>query len=1154
MTKQIQMKKSLSFFFLTAISILSSAQAGDTTIVQTFTFDAQNNPNQAYDSPGRQYFTFPNDNTEYQKVLMYYTLKCFEDGTAGNLGFPCGEWDYLTYTNLYQHTGEYDSNYVWHPHYQLNLANFTEANLNTTPIVDTYQYEQTSTIIDVVNSETEFLVGDGFLSSSSIFSGSLTNRAQFIWSASELTASGMTAGDIAKMVMYSGEGSGQFKHLKIRLKASTVNALASWNEDSWTTVYDLDTDIAANSAIEFIFNQPFTWNGTSNILVDISYTNEEQSDAVSLIGTVADASLGIYFSGEDRNILFDSGDQVSVPANAFTSVNDQITISFWVYGTPEFQPEDGTVFEGINASNQRVLNSHLPWSNGRVYWDAGNNGGYDRIDKAASTTQYEGKWNHYAFTKDASTGSMKIFLNGVLWHSGTNLDNVMNDVVKFTIGSASSWTNYYHGGVDEFAVFNVALDATTIADWMRKDIDDTHPYYSNLQFYYSFNAEEPWVNTDNTQNGNDGDLYGNATHPLISGESIFRNAQPTLWKPKTSFYQGDYTTTQNTIIGEQSLQRGPVSLSEYAIVDYQPIVLNTEYYWQGDYSYVYNASGVKIDSTAIVSDYYVENDTLYYYSQPFEIVNKIELGRFITPYGIQLDLGTEGWTWVYDITDFESLLHGEVELEAGNWQELLDLKFVFIEGPTPRKVTRIENVWNGNWNLSNFDTQVTERSFALQDNEVALKLRTVVTGHGFGFDNNNCGEFCYNTHSVKVNGTQQFTWEIMEDCDRNPLYPQGGTWLFTRAGWCPGKEGRVKEFELTPFLQNGEVSADYDITYDPYGNYVTESQMIYYGPIALANDAEIDQITAPSDWKIHSRWNPMCDNPKVVIRNKGSQPLTSLTFTYRVQGGEIQTYEWTGNLAFMESEEVELSYNDPIMWQGDDTEMLRFIVDISGDENNSNNHAESTFYRPPIYHYLNYDDNRMIIILKTNLAYTETSYTLYDINGNVVFSRDNFPEANTTYRDTLQLNSGCYMFHLKDTEGDGLGFFANDDGYGQSRLDKVSGSDFINFEPDFGKEIMHYFYFQTDLVSVTELNKTPLSASIFPNPASDQTMLRLRGFSNEVSIDIYDSNGRKIKMIAEKRRNTEDDIQINTSEFQTGMYFVAVSDCCNISSLKMVIR
>ena len=92
------------------------------------------------------------------------------------------------------------------------------------------------------------------------------------------------------------------------------------------------------------------------------------------------------------------------------------------------------------------------------------------------------------------------------------------------------------------------------------------------------------------------------------------------------------------------------------------------------------------------------------------------------------------------------------------------------------------------------------------------------------------------------------------------------------------------------------------------------------------------------------------------------------------------------------------------------------------------------------------------------------------------------------------------------------------------------------------------------MVSVQELNKTPLSASIFPNPASDQTVMRLRGFSNEVTIGVYDSNGRKIKSSLEKRKNVEDDIIINTSEFQSGMYFVTVSDCCNLSSLKMVIR
>ena len=79
------------------------AQNPDTTWVQTYTWEAQNNPATAYDSPGRRWFDFPasDNDTSYQKVLMYYNLKCFEDGTAGNLGYACGEWDYLTYTYLF---------------------------------------------------------------------------------------------------------------------------------------------------------------------------------------------------------------------------------------------------------------------------------------------------------------------------------------------------------------------------------------------------------------------------------------------------------------------------------------------------------------------------------------------------------------------------------------------------------------------------------------------------------------------------------------------------------------------------------------------------------------------------------------------------------------------------------------------------------------------------------------------------------------------------------------------------------------------------------------------------------------------------------------------------------------------------------------------
>jgi hypothetical protein len=150
-------------------------------------------------------------------------------------------------------------------------------------------------------------------------------------------------------------------------------------------------------------------------------------------------------------------DEVKVPAAAFAAVSNEITIMLWQNGDPTIQPQNGTIFEGVNALNQRVLNVHLPWSNSNVYWDAGYDGGYDRINKLASAGDFEGQWNHWAFTKNCTTGEMKIFLNGQLWHTGSNLDNLMLDIQRFSIGGATSWSNFYNGSIDEFADIFSAL-------------------------------------------------------------------------------------------------------------------------------------------------------------------------------------------------------------------------------------------------------------------------------------------------------------------------------------------------------------------------------------------------------------------------------------------------------------------------------------------------------------------------------------------------------------------------------------------------------------------------------------------------------------------------------------------------------------------------
>ncbi len=1149
-------------YALLCLALIGFSQAGDTTIVQTFTHAAQNNPNTAYDSPGRRWFDFPasENGVSYQKILMYYNLKCFTEGTAGNLGYPCGEWDYLSYSYLYNHTGVMDSSSTTHPVYKVNNLDFNVANLTTQPAYITRQYLQNDNVIDEMVNANLTTIGATEMVSPLFLTSQTAQRSLFLYRAEELIAAGVQANhEIGQLAIYFAGNPVDVQSFKIEFAhTQDVSLTGFYNPNIFTSVYSHDTSIEAIGWQTFNTGESFQWDGTSSLLVQIYHSNPQQL-GIPEVGQDETSYSSSFISGEtDRYLKCDWQDEVKLPAAAFSDVSNEISIGFWQNGNADIQPENGTIFEGVNPLNQRLLNAHLPWSNGRVYWDAGYDGGYDRIDKLATPLNYEGKWNHWCFTKNSTTGSMKIFLNGVLWHSGTNLDNQMIDIAKFSIGGAAGWSNFYNGSIDEFAVFNVELNAATIQAWMNRDIDSNHPYWSNLKAYYQFNETDGEMVLDASGNGHHAWIHGNAARIAYKANELWRNATAGNLRPSIQLVTGDFTTHTESSIGEWVQIVPPVSIVQYEVINYQPTVVDVLYDWQEQYSYTFDASGAVIDSVFVPLEYTINNSELTYWQAPFEIVDRFELNRFITMYGINLTLGVDGWTWVTDVTDWAPLLRDSVELEAGNWQELLDLKFVFIEGPPARDVLRVERLWDNNVDIANFDNQITVKTISKLPGESMWKISTTNTGHGFGSDNNNCGEFCNNIQSVKVNGEDEWSWDIMQECAVNPLYPQGGTWIYDRAGWCPGMNSTTKEFELTPHVLSGEVfTVDYDVQHDPYGNYVFFSTLFAYGDINHAHDPEIDAITAPSDWKINSRWNPMCNKPKFILRNKGSQPLTDVNIYFGVQGGTTSTFHWTGNLNFMESEEVELSYDDPIMWQGSTTEELTFFVELGFssdgvDENTSNNQAESHFKRPPIYQYTNLDDNRLIIQLRTNGANAQSSYTLYNMSGGVVFERNNFSAPNTTYLDTVALNSGCYMFHLRDSGEDGLSFFANDDGNGNCKFDRVGGFDFISFQPNFGKELLHYFYWNTNLVSVQEHAQRLHSMTLFPNPAGDFCKVNASGFDRSLSINIFDQLGKVVLSKQIVRRYIYDNFELELSELAAGLYHVQISDGENSSVSKLI--
>jgi hypothetical protein len=183
-------------------------------------------------------------------------------------------------------------------------------------------------------------------------------------------------------------------------------------------------------------------------------------------GTITDAT---WVEGLDGGALDMAGvGYVQVPAEAWMSVENEMTVAFWAFGDPAVMPQSHTVFAAYSDAennNARIASAHIPWGNGNVYFDTGGtpeSGGYDRISAAASPEEQGGGWRHWAFVKDAVTGDQQIYLDGVLWHSGTGLTRPMAGVTAFTIGARNNGGEVYPGIIDDFRVYDQALSGVQI--------------------------------------------------------------------------------------------------------------------------------------------------------------------------------------------------------------------------------------------------------------------------------------------------------------------------------------------------------------------------------------------------------------------------------------------------------------------------------------------------------------------------------------------------------------------------------------------------------------------------------------------------------------------------------------------------------------------
>jgi len=401
--------------------------------------------------------------------------------------------------------------------------------------------------------------------------------------------------------------------------------------------------------------------------------------------------------------------------------------------------------------------------------------------------------------------------------------------------------------------------------------------------------------------------------------------------------------------------------------------------------------------------------------------------------------------------------------------------------------------------------------------ELNLRLKIRITGHGFG-GNLNCSEFCPRTNKLFINGNQEFTHRVWrDDCVLNPLYPQGGTWLYNRAEWCPGAEVRTADFELTPFhIPNDSLTIDYDLqagyTWNGQGSwpyYVIESQLISYGQPNFSLNAAIEEIISPSNHELQNRFNPMCGKPVIAIKNNGAEPLTSAEIIYGASGGETQSFGWTGNLAFQDTARIKLP---PINWSGFNSTDRQFFFTLNlpnggQDEDLSDNYMESTFEVPPTY------NNVLVFHFKTNhLAYSLT-WTLEDEEGEVLYQNGDL-EENTLYIDTFNLVKGCCRFNILNAEGEGLQYWANMPPYGNgtagyAKIRNLETQLIKTFKSDFGSIIGQSFTVGMT-IEVPELYPDEL-IEVYPNPTSGSiTIWSAPEQPQEFIIELMDVFGKKV--------------------------------------------
>ena len=241
-----------------------------------------------------------------------------------------------------------------------------------------------------------------------------------------------------------------------------------------------------------------------------------------------------------------------------TDIVAEVTVEFWQKVNAVAVQSTFCESTFVNGS---VFNAHVPYADGKVYWDFGDIAGGGRLSYTPPVS-IVGSWQHFAMVASQTGNYMRIYRNGVLEASKTGMTPLVHTNLDLILGGAEAGVPF-GGQLDEFRIWKVARSQSDIQANMYHSIPD--PTSTDLVAYVRFDEGEGNYAYDSSGQNHTGTLSNSptwvaSTVPFVAGVAALPASEVTTnsatlngWVnpntfPTTAWFQWGTTTNYGNIV------------------------------------------------------------------------------------------------------------------------------------------------------------------------------------------------------------------------------------------------------------------------------------------------------------------------------------------------------------------------------------------------------------------------------------------------------------------------------------------------------------------------------------------------------------------------------------------------------------------------------